>query len=168
MAQGIVLGICIALERRGEMIPQEDVVAIAGKGLAGDRYAAGNGSYNQGDVGKRQLTLMHEAAFARQSEYTFPQSRRNLLIGGDEIELTWLFSKGHTLEIPGGPILRLVGYCDPCHVPTKLAGKSRDVSFRKLFWECGGFIADVIRGGPIHVGDIVTAPSKGYGMKWEE
>lgn len=167
MAQGTVLQICIALVRRGEMLPQNDIVAIQGEGFAGDRYANGKGSYNQGHVGRRQVTLMHEAAFARQNVYTFPQSRRNLLIGGDSIELTWLFAKGLEFDV-GGARLKPVGYCDPCHVPTQMAFKSRHASFRKLFWECGGIIAEVVRGGPIRVGDAVIAPDKGHGTTWEE
>ncbi len=167
MSQGKVLQICIALVQRGEMLPQKDVMAIANMGLAGDRYAVGKGSYNQGNLGRRQVTLMHERAFTRQNIYSFRQSRRNLLIGGDNIELTWLLAKGHEFDV-GGVLFKPVGYCDPCHVPTKYAGMSRDVSFRELFWECGGIIAEIVRGGPIRIGDVVTAPDKGYGIKWEE
>ena len=167
MAQGVILQICIALTQRSEMLMQKDAMAIPGEGLAGDRYAAGRGSYNQGRVGKRQVTLMHENVFTRQNLYRFQQSRRNLLIGGDSIELAWLLSKGHEFDV-GGARLKPVAYCDPCHVPTKLAGYGRQYSFRKQFWECGGIIAEVVRGGPIRVGDRVIAPDKGYGNEWDE
>lgn len=140
---------------------------LAGQGLDGDRYSTGEGSYNLQKQGKRQVTLMHVRAFRRQSIYSFQQSRRNLLIEGDEIELSWLLAKGHSIAICGA-VLKLVGYCDPCHVPTKLARESRTDSFRTLFWESGGVIAEVVKGGFIYAGDPVVAPDKGYGDTWED
>lgn len=139
---------------------------LEGQGLAGDRYCTGYGSYNLQKPGKRQVTLMHMRAFTRQSIYSFEQSRRNLLIEGDDIELSWLLAKGHSITICDA-VLKLVGYCDPCHVPTKLAGESRKDSFRTLFWESGGVIAEVVKTGYIFAGDPVVAPSKGDGDTWE-
>lgn len=190
MAQGIVREICIAPARRAPMVSVEATVAIAGRGLLGDRYAEGTGSYNEGNVGKRQVVIMHAHTFARQGAFTFIQSRRGILIDGDEIELTWLFAKSMQAELRalqkrlqtqstdtatpdenaflleiGEALFKIVGYCDPCHVPTKYAGKDRDQadqSFRKLFWECGGVICDVVRGGMIKVGSPVIAVGRGY------
>lgn len=164
MTQGRVLQICVAPERRGPMVSVDKVMATQGHGLEGDRYSRGEGSYNQGAAGKRQVTLMHARAFARQKVYTFQDSRRGILIGG-EIELTWLLAKGHEFDV-GEARLNPIGYCDPCHVPTKCAGKSRKESFRELFWESGGIIAEVVRGGIIQVGCCVIAPDKGYGNDW--
>lgn len=165
MAQGTLREICITHARREPMISVSRAAAYVGRGLSGDRYARGGGSYNQGQAGKRQITLMHDLAFAGQKLYTFSQSRRNLLISGDNIELAWLLAKGHSITI-GDVVLKLVGYCDPCHVPTQIAGRSREDSFRKIFWERGGVIAEVARGGIIKVGDSVMAPDKGYGNTW--
>lgn len=149
------------------MICLDSVMAIQGHGLQGDRYATGSGSYNQQAIGKRQVTLMHVLAFAGQDVYSFPSTRRNLLIGGDAIELAWLLSKGHAFDV-GAARLQPVAYCDPCHVPTRYIGETRERSFRTMFWERGGIIANVIRSGLIALGSPVIALDKGYGTSWDE
>ncbi len=161
MARGIVRQICIAPTRRARMMCVQEVMALMGRGLEGDRYATAEGSYSMGFLGRRQVTLMHESVLERLGGYAFVQTRRALLIGGKDIELIWLFAKGHEFEV-GGARLKAVGYCDPCDVPTQQAGLSDEKSFKRLYSECGGIIADVVRGGLIKVNDPVTAPSKGY------
>lgn len=160
MARGEIQSIRISRTRRGPMESVQEVMALEGRGLEGDRYATAEGSYSEGLIGKRQVTLMHVRAFDGQSIYTFAHSRRGLLVEGDDIELIWLFAKGHEFDV-GDARLKPIGYCDPCHVPTKYARKSREQSFRKLFWERGGIIANVIRGGSIWEGCPVIAPHKG-------
>lgn len=161
MAQGIVRQICIAPTRRAPMISVQRVMALQGKGLEGDRYAAADGSYSFGEEGRRQVTLMHTSVLRRLGGYSFVQTRRSLLISGDDVELIWLFAKRHEFEV-GSARLKAIGYCDPCDVPTQQARKPREQAFKRLYAECGGIIAEVIRSGSIAVGDNVVAPDKGY------
>ena len=57
MRHGTVVGICVSPAAGVPMQSVTDVEAIAGQGLAGDRYARGEGSSNKGRPGKRQVLL---------------------------------------------------------------------------------------------------------------
>ncbi len=133
----------------------EQVEAIAGAGLQGDRYCTGEGSFNRKvGIGVRQVTLMN-ALFFKNSGFEFMDSRRNLFVEG--VELMWLI--GREFKV-GAALFRGVKYCDPCTRPSNLSGKER--SFKEAFFDRGGLIADVIEGGTIRVGDFIIPPPKGY------
>ncbi len=136
------------------MEEQQEVEAIAGVGLKGDRYSTGQGSFNKGKSGKRQVTLMN-AIFFKDSGFDFAESRRNIIIEG--VELMWLI--GQTFKI-GGATFKGIKYCDPCNRPSKLAGK--DQSFKDTFFDRGGLIAEVVEGGMIRKNDEIIPPLKGY------
>ena len=53
MSTGTVVAICIATAARAPMTSVTEVLALAGQGLAGDRYANAEGSYNKGAAGRR-------------------------------------------------------------------------------------------------------------------
>lgn len=133
----------------------QEVEALAGQGLKGDRYATGEGSYSKATVGRRQVTLMN-ARFFPETEGSFPfiESRRNILVEG--VDLMDLIGKEFQV---GGATFKGVKYCDPCSVPSNLAGKP-EPSFKKLFQDCGGLIAEIVTGGMIRVGDSVVPPPK--------
>lgn len=150
-----VQAIAIAPERQKPLVPIDGVMAIAGCGLAGDRYANGRGSYQKGgEAGRRQVTLI-DGRFLPGSGYTLAGTRRNIAISGD-IDLMRLFStKGGIEFVIGEARFRGVAYCDPCDVPSRMAGSA--TSFRDRFWSRGGLIAEVTRGGWIRVGSEVVA-----------
>lgn len=131
-----------------------EVLAIAGQGLNGDRYATGDGSFNKGSPGSRQVTLMN-AIFFHGSGFQFKDSRRNLFVEG--VELMWLI--GREFQV-GASRLRGVKYCDPCQKPSRLSGNSG--SFQTVFFDRGGLIAEVLESGVIKMGDEVIPPRKGY------
>lgn len=131
-----------------------EAVAELGNGLVGDRYRDGNGSWNKGRAGKRQVTLIN-AQFFPDSGFEYADSRRNIVTEG--VELMDLIGKEFTV---GGVRLRGVKYCDPCERPNTLAGTTR--SFREAFSDRGGLVAEVIEGGMIRVGDAVVPPKKDY------
>ena len=54
---GTVKAICIGPVAGGPMQEIAEVEAIAGQGLNGDRYTTGEGSFNKGKQGVRQVTL---------------------------------------------------------------------------------------------------------------
>ena len=144
-----------------ESVPH--VMALAGRGLEGDRYAIGDGSYNSKpkSIGKRQATIMHRRAFDLIGVYSFVHTRRNFLVDGEGIELAWLLGKRDEFHL-NDTLVRAVGYCDPCDVPTQQAGLKRDQSFKRLYKELGGIIIEVIKGGIIEVGGPIITRDKGY------
>ncbi len=154
MSQGRVVAICLSPAAGAPMQQVEEVEAVAGQGLKGDRYATGEGSFNKGKQGNRQVTLIN-AQFFPESGFDYIDSRRNLIVSG--VELMWLIGREFVI---GNARIRGVKYCDPCLRPSKLSGKER--SFKESFWDRGGLIAEVIEGGIIRTGDSVIPPEKGY------
>ncbi len=154
MPSGKVVCICIGPEASGKMEEVTEVTAEAGNGLVGDRYYDGNGSYNRGKPGKRQVTLMN-SMFFKGTIFTYSDSRRNIFTEG--VELMDLIGKEFTV---GGVTFRGVKYCDPCNRPNTLAGIKE--SFRDAFFDRGGLVAEIVTSGTIKVGDKVKTPIKDY------
>lgn len=158
MANGTVAAICICPSAGAEMQSVQEIEAVTGQGLKGDRYSTGEGSFNKGAQGKRQVTLIN-GIFFENSGFEYIDSRRNIVTLG--VELMWLI--GRDFQV-GGAKLRGVKYCDPCTRPNKLGReKLKDAKpFKDAFFDRGGLIAEVIEGGVINVGDAVVPPPKGY------
>jgi uncharacterized protein YcbX len=153
MANGEVVAIFISPVAGDAMQQIEEVQAIAGKGLDGDRYAKGKGSFGQ-VPGKRQVTLINSVFFPG-SGFDYIDCRRNIITAG--VELMWLI--GREFQI-GAAKMRGVKYCDPCMRPTKLSGKEK--SFKEAFADRGGLVAEIIESGAIKTGDLIIPPPKGY------
>lgn len=152
---GVVLAICISPTAGGHMQEVEQVEAIAGAGLKGDRYCTGEGSFNKkSGVGNRQVTFIN-GLFVLDSGFKWTDTRRNIALR--DIEL--MFCIGREFQV-GETIFRGVKYNEPCNRPTKLSGNPK--SFQETFFDRGGLIAEVIRGGVIHLGDTVIPPPKEY------
>lgn len=154
MAHGKVLGIYIAPAAGSPMRQVAQVEAIAGAGLKGDRYCVGAGSFNKGEIGKRQVTLINARFFYR-APFIHADSRRNIIT--QDVELNWLV--GREFQI-GEARFRGIKYCDPCDRPSKLAQEEK--SFRDAFQDAGGLVAEVLEGGLIRTGDDIIPPPKGY------
>ncbi|HJV32403.1 MAG TPA: hypothetical protein VJ694_00065 [Patescibacteria group bacterium] len=152
MANGTVLAICISPAAGAPMRSVDSVMALAGLGLEGDRYAAGEGSWNKGRPGKSQVTLVNGLFFPG-SGFDHLESRRNIVTMG--VELMDLIGKEFAV---GDAKLRGVRYCDPCQRPSVLAGKS--VSFKEAFHDRGGLVAEVLESGLITVGCAIVPPPK--------
>ncbi len=154
MPDGIVLAICIAPASGAPMESVPEAMALAGLGLAGDRYADGAGSWNKGRAGKGQVTLINGAFFPG-SGFEYVESRRNIVTLG--VELMGLIGKEFAV---GGARLLGVRYCDPCERPSALSANTR--SFKEAFHDRGGLVADILDGGLIRLGDPVVPPPKKY------
>jgi len=151
---GVVRAICIGASAGVLMQEVPEVTAVAGQGLEGDRYSMGAGSFNRNMPGSRQVTFMN-AIFFEGSGFDFRDSRRNIFVR--DVELMWLIGREFRV---GTACFAGIKYCDPCQRPSKLAGKT--ISFRDIFFDRGGLIAEVIETGIIKVGDEIIPPPKGY------
>lgn len=123
----------------------ESAEAIKGVGLKGDRYASGEGSWNRGKPGERQVTLINSLFFP-ESGFEVAEARRNLVVTG--VELMGLIG----MEFQFGTArFRGVKYCPPCARPSALVNKKQN--FKDVFSDRGGLIAEVIKSGVIRKGD---------------
>lgn len=153
MANGRVEGIYIAPDKGAPMQRFETATLLWNRGIEGDRYCAGRGSF----PGKRHVTIINHRFIAGTPwEHIH---RRNLVISG--IELMYAFGREHhaLIRIGENVRLKLIKYCDPCERPGKLSGV---LGMKKALQDCGGVIAQVIIGGVIRVGDEVIVKPKGY------
>lgn len=149
---GNVAAIFIAPAAQTPMQQVWEVMALKGLGLDGDRYAAGAGSYNKGKAGNRQVTLIN-ARFFSDSGFDYSESRRNIVVR--DIDLIWLIGKEFRV---GAALLGGMKYCDPCEIPSVLAGKAR--IFEDVFLEGGGLVAEVLESGWIKANDPILAPGR--------
>ncbi|GGY78890.1 molybdenum cofactor sulfurase [Cellvibrio zantedeschiae] len=143
---GRISWIGIRPERKAPMIELASVEAVAGKGLAGDRYSSKNG--------KRQVTLIqgeHLSAIASMlgKESVPPELlRRNLVVTG--INLLALKDKQFRL---GDALLEYTGLCHPCSAMEATFGAGGYNAVRGH----GGITARIIEGGEIKLGAAVNA-----------
>lgn len=128
-------------------------VALAGQGLAGDRYAAGEGSFSRWPGKGRALTLIDAAALA-EAEQEFGvalsagEHRRNLVVDG--LDLRTLL--GGTFQI-GTAAFRGERVCAPCKYLVRVTGQDR--IFDALVGR-GGIRAEVVEPGEIAEGDALV------------
>src|SRR5215472_12402362 len=83
---GLVTAIFIGPAAREPMTSVAEVRAVAGRGLEGDRYFDGTGTFSDGSVSKHLTLIESEAVAAAERDYKVDlpgeQSRRNLLTSG--------------------------------------------------------------------------------------
>lgn len=149
---GRVRGIFVTPAAGAPMRSVDEVRAVEGAGLDGDRYASGSGTYTERKPG-RQVTLIESEAIealARDHgvEIGLGDSRRNIVTEG--VSLNHLV--GCDFRV-GEVTLRGVKLCEPCSHLESLTkpGVRRGLIHR------GGLNADIVTGGTIRVGDPVHA-----------
>jgi MOSC domain-containing protein YiiM len=138
----------------GEAAPMEahdEIAAIAGTGLAGDRYAAKAGAFSEKPGGGREVTLIaREGITAANDEGVTVgehETRRNLVTEG--IDLDQLVDR--TFRV-GDVVMRGVRGCPPC---TYLEGLTRPGMMTALKGR-GGLRADIVSAGTLRVGDKIA------------
>lgn len=155
--KGTVLHIHIAPAASFEMEALDSAVLVPGRGIEGDRYYSGTGTYSHGSQTK-EITLIEMEVLEALARNDPPrpegriqlaphEHRRNVTTAG--IQLSHLSGKrfriGETVLV-GGEINA------PCKYIEELLG-------RPLFlplYNRGGLNCRIERGGIIHVGDVVT------------
>jgi hypothetical protein len=139
---GSVAGLLIAPEAEAPLVAVESVVAIAGRGLDGDRYAAGRGTFSGPGRGY-QLTLV-EAETLDELNVSWERARRNVVTRG--VSLNPLVGRRFRIGEVECIGRRL---CEPCAHLEKVSGAGL---LRPLVHR-GGLRADILVGGTVVLGD---------------
>ena len=145
---GSVIGILTAADAESPLGRVDRAEAVAGRGLTGDRYYKGRGTFSGPGRGY-QLTLV-EAEVLDSVDLPWEQARRNIVTRG--IALNALV--GHHFKIGA---VECIGrrLAEPCAHLEKLA---RPGLLRPLVHR-GGLRADILESGSISIGDSVAIVS---------
>ena len=151
MWKGTVISIHIAAVAGAPAWSVDKVRAVAGKGLEGDRYFHGVGTYSNNPGHGREVTLIEVEAIEglkRDSgvEIAPEDSRRNIVTRG--IPLNQLVDRDFRV---GEVALRGIRLCEPCSHLEKLTQKG----VQSGLIHRGGLRADILTGGMIRIGDTV-------------
>jgi MOSC domain-containing protein YiiM len=152
MFEGRLVGIYTAPGEGKPMQAHDEISAVEGVGLEGDRYAEQAGKHSQKEGSGRQVTLIERESIAAvnaegDAEVGEHETRRNLVTEG--VPLNHLVDR--TFRI-GDVVLRGRRLAEPC---SYLASLTRPGVSRALVHR-GGLRADVIAGGDLRVGDAIT------------
>jgi MOSC domain-containing protein YiiM len=152
MFQGQLIGIFITPAAGQPMQSVEEVRAIPGQGLEGDRYFLETGLYSDHPGPDREVTLIEiEALQALEQEegiiLTPAETRRNLLTQG--VPLNHLVGKEFQV---GEVTLRGVRLCEPCGYLAKLTRPE----VTPALVHRGGLRAQMVSAGIIRAGDVIT------------
>ncbi len=150
MADGTVVQITIAKAGGEATASTEQVRAVAGRGLEGDRYFNRTGTFSESVGTGREVTLIESEAIdnvARDCgrELEYKAARRNIVTRG--VALNDLVDKEFRV---GDVRMRGARLCDPCKVSFP------DADVKQAFVSRGGLRADILNDGVIRVGDSVN------------
>jgi len=148
MWEGELKAIYVTAEAKGSMRAVPEAEALVGKGLLGDRYADGVGTWSSSTGPGRQVTLFEaETLEALGRDHRLPidpaLTRRNLLTVG--VPLNHLVGREFTV---GEVRLRGVRLCEPCTHLDAVAG----TKLSKPLLHRGGLNAEVVAGGTLRPG----------------
>ncbi len=148
-----VVEILVASSPSAAMEPRQDVRAVAGQGLEGDRYLLGVGTFSpKPQKPAYELTLIqqeHIDEFRARTglSFTARHARRNIVTTG--VDLNALVGRQFSI---GDVLLRGIKLCEPC---SYLAKTSFPEVLPGLVGK-GGLRAQIVRGGTLRVGDKVS------------
>ncbi|HVF76555.1 MAG TPA: MOSC domain-containing protein [Acidimicrobiales bacterium] len=142
---GRVVGIYVAAAGGAPCEAVPSVVALAGAGLEGDRYAVGEGTFSRKPGDGRHVTLVDAAAVAA-AGLAPGESRRN--IETESVDLLSLVGKRFRI---GGVELVATRDCPPCGYLQKKTHRGVVAALQGA----GGLRAEVLVGGTITAGDPV-------------
>ncbi len=149
--QGTVVSIHIGKTGGGPLISVNEVRGVPRKGLEGDRYFHGVGTYSNNPGLGREVTLIEvEAIEGLKRDYGVEiapgDSRRNIVTRG--VPLNHLIGRDFRV---GEVALRGIRLCEPCSHLEKLSSKG----VQRGLIHRGGLRADILTGGMIRIGDTV-------------
>ena len=148
---GKVVSIQIAPEASAALTPVEQVNAVAGQGLEGDRYFFKTGTYSKKHEPSREATFIEaEALEALGRDYKLElsavDSRRNIATRG--VALNHLV--GRTFRV-GGALFKGLRLCEPCGHLEQMTGRQVKAGLVHR----GGLRTQILETGIIRVGDSV-------------
>jgi MOSC domain-containing protein YiiM len=153
MMAGRVVGLFTAPSDSGAMTAHDEIEAISGSGLAGDRYALGTGFYSNRQLpgGARELTLiaresLDEIELESGIMLAPLESRRNVLT--ERINLHELIGKQFRI---GDVLCEGVRDCPPCEHLEALTGKA----VMKPMARRGGLRANILSSGVLKMFDPI-------------
>ena len=152
MARGSLIAIQIGRLAEGRLESVPEVRAIPGKGLEGDRYCRGDGSFSKNPGGGRQVTLVASEMLdllQREHGITLPaaETRRNLVTKG--VALNDLV--GQVFQV-GSVRMKGVRLAEPCDHLERLTQKG----VVKGLVHRAGLRADILDEGVLRVGDAIV------------
>ncbi|MEA2313243.1 MAG: hypothetical protein QOE28_3211 [Solirubrobacteraceae bacterium] len=151
-AAGVVEALLTATHAEDAMQTHADVELHAGRGIVGDRYFDGTGTFSASEKHGQQLTLIEaEVLDALRDDglhLTPVDARRNVVSRG--IDLNALV--GQEFQIGTA---RCIGrrLCEPCSHLQRLTG----AALLRAMVHRGGLRADILTSGAVHVGDAIRA-----------
>lgn len=152
-----VVAIQIGPKTAEPTVPRDEVEAVTGKGLVGDRYFKTAGTYaTAGKLARgKEVTLIEvETLAAVEREHgislTFAETRRNVLVRG--VALNDLVGREFSI---GGVLLRGARLCEPCLKLSQWTKKP----LLKVLLNRGGLMASIVEGGILRVGMTISIPS---------
>jgi MOSC domain-containing protein YiiM len=153
VSPGVVVSLNIAPSGAAPIVTVGSVDAVAGRGLAGDRYFNRTGTYSNHPGNGRHVTLIESEALEgllRDYQVTLEPglARRNIVTRG--VALNHLIEREFKI---GAAVLRGTRLCEPCAHLEKLSSKG---VMRGLMHR-GGLRAEIVVGGTIRVGDEIVA-----------
>jgi MOSC domain-containing protein YiiM len=143
----------------GAGLPMESSIqarALAGRGFAGDRYAANQGTFSNSQT-MRHVSLIAREAFEQANRdlvelglapFGLHETRRNIITDGIDVYAML----GRDFRI-GEVRMRGTEATKPCHRPSALVQKT---GFAEAFAMRGGVRAEVLTDGVISVGDFIA------------
>ncbi|HEY7218256.1 MAG TPA: MOSC domain-containing protein [Candidatus Binatia bacterium] len=157
-ARGLVVSLHIAPVGAAAIQSRDQVEAVAGRGLDGDRYFAGIGTFSREPGTGRHVTLVEiEAIEGLKRDYGVEiapaQTRRNIVTRG--VALNHLVGREFLV---GTVLLRGTRLCEPCaHLESlSVRGALRGLIHR------GGLRAEIITGGTIQIGDPISTSTEDH------
>ena len=151
---GNVVGLYTVDRRSAPMKKVEQLNALAGLGIEGDRYLLGTGTYSKNPQPGRQITLIQSEVLnwlKDKFEITVKpeESRRNVLTQG--IEINELVG---TEFFVGPVLLRAHRITQPCPYLEKLLDRP---GLYQALWDKGGISCEILSDGIIKEGDMITS-----------
>jgi MOSC domain-containing protein YiiM len=151
MGNGTVESIHIASAAKAPMRAVDQIEAIPGVGLEGDRYALKQGTFFKPEPDFELTLIEAEAIEAIRREYDVDlpagNARRNVVTRG--VALNHLVGREFAL---GGVKVRGIRLCEPCSHLQALT----ELPVIKALCHRGGLRAQILTSGVIRVGDAVT------------